>query len=87
MKKVVLAGYTGRENRGTQAIACSTADTFHKLGIKSSIAFRTEKEYNEYIGKNVFDTCLMYRRYDRFKPVYYANCIYNKIFGNTDFRF
>ena len=85
MKKVVLAGYTGRENRGTQAIACSTADTFHKLGIKTSIAFRTKKEYNEYISKNVFDTCLMYRKYDRFKPFYYANCIYNKIFGNTDF--
>ena len=47
MKKIVMGGYTGRENRGCEAIARSTSAMFRKSGAKTALAFRTEYEFAE----------------------------------------
>ena len=47
MKKIVMGGYTGRENRGTEAIAKSVSAMFRKLNVKTSLTVRSENEFKE----------------------------------------
>ena len=47
MKKITMGGYTGRENRGCEAIAKSTSAMFRKKDVKTALAFRTEYEFKE----------------------------------------
>ena len=82
MKKIVMGGYTGRENRGCEAIARSTSAMFRKAGAKTALAFRTEYEFAENQSLKYIDETLMYRRCDS-KPELLFKAGWNKIFHNT----
>lgn len=82
MKKITMGGYTGRENRGCEAIAKSTSAMFRKKDIKTALAFRTEYEFKENLSHKYFDELLMYRKCDS-KPELYFKAGWNKIFHNT----
>ena len=82
MKKIVMGGYTGRENRGCEAIARSTSAMFRKFGAKTALAFRTEYEFAENQSLKYIDETLMYRRCDS-KPELLFKAGWNKIFHNT----
>ena len=82
MKKITMGGYTGRENRGCEAIAKSTSAMFRKKDIKTALAFRTDYEFKENLSHKYFDELLMYRKCDS-KPELYFKAGWNKIFHNT----
>lgn len=82
MKKVTMGGYTGRENRGCEAIAKSTSAMFRKKDVKTALAFRTEYEFKENSSHKYFDELLMYRKCDS-KPGLYFKAGWNKLFHNT----
>ena len=67
MKKIVMGGYTGRENRGTEAIAKSVSAMFRKLNVKTSLTVRSENEFKELNSK----------------PSLFFKAAWNKVFHNT----
>lgn len=82
MNKIVMGGYTGRENRGCEAIAKSTSSMFRKMNVKTALAFRTDYEFKENESHKYFDELLMYRKCNS-KPELYFKAGWNKIFHNT----
>lgn len=82
MKKITLGGYSGRENRGCEAIARSTADLFHKENIEVAIAFRNENEGHENDTSKYFDNFILYK--PQLKGIFiYLKALWNKVFGNV----
>ena len=65
MKKIVMGGYTGRENRGTEAIAKSVSAMFRKLNVKTSLTVRSENEFKENQDFKYYDEVLKFRELNR----------------------
>ena len=81
MEKVLLGCYSGRENRGTEAIAFSTTDLFHKYGIKSCINFKSESNIEE-SGKSFFDGYVANRSINS-TALKMFNGAWRRVFNNT----
>ena len=80
MKKIILGGYSGKENRGTEAIACSTANMFHSLGKDVVIAYKSENNieqpdcdlYDGYVSKKTYKS----------KALKLFNSVWRRVFRN-----
>lgn len=82
MKKIVMGGYTGRENRGTEAIAKSVSAMFRKLNVKTSLTVRSENEFKENQDFKYYDEVLKFRELNS-KPSLFFKAAWNKVFHNT----
>ena len=77
-----MGGYTGRENRGTEAIAKSVSAMFRKLNVKTSLTVRSENEFKENQDFKYYDEVLKFRELNS-KPSLFFKAAWNKVFHNT----
>ena len=81
LKNVVLCGYSGKENRGTEAIACSTADLFHDYSKSVFLTFKSVENVEHY-DNGVFDGAFTCNTLNN-KFLQLCNSVWCRLFKNT----